>query len=144
MITEVVTFSIDLDSTSSLLGWYGRCNWNGTLSDNALLGMRMRLGNILIGDRRTMDVMFKEPRFNGWAQGEIFVNTTGLIPHARRDDFEQNEVYYQMIEKLKARVGDVITREIREASKTRNNPDARLLREVRHSILFFTLNSPVK
>ena len=74
--------------------------------------------------------MFKEPRFNGWVQGEIFVNTTGLIPNARRDDFEQNEVYYQMIEKLKARVGDVITREIREASKTRNNPDARLLREV--------------
>lgn len=65
VITEVVTFSIDLDSTSSLLGWYGRCNWNGTLSDNGLLGMRMRLGNILIGDRRTMDVMFKEPRFNG-------------------------------------------------------------------------------
>lgn len=130
VITEVVTFSIDLDSTSSLLGWYGRCNWNGTLSDNGLLGMRMRLGNILIGDRRTMDVMFKEPRFNGWVQGEIFVNTTGLIPNARRDDFEQNEVYYQMIEKLKARVGDVITREIREASKTRNNPDARLLREV--------------
>lgn len=57
--------------------------------------MRMRLGNILIGDRRTMDVMFKESRFNGWVQGEIFVNTTGLIPNARRDDFEQNEVYYK-------------------------------------------------
>lgn len=129
-ITEVATFSIDLDSTSSLLGWYGRCNWNGTMSDNGLLGMRMRLGNILIGDRRTMDVMFKEHRFNGWVQGEIFVNTTGLIPNARRDDFEQNEVYYQMIEKLREQVGDVITREIREASKTRNNPEVRLLREV--------------
>ena len=130
VISEVVTFSIDLDTNASLLGWYGRCIWNGTLSDIGLLGMRMRLGNILIGDRRTMDMIFKEHRFNGWVQGEIFVNTNGLIPNARRDDFEQNDVYYQMIEKLRDQVGDTITREIREASKTRNNPDARLLREV--------------
>ena len=130
VIEEVVTFSIDLDVNNALLGWYGRCSWNGTLSDKTLLGMRMRLGNILIGNRRTMDVMFKDPRFNGWVQGEIFVNTQGLIPNARRDDFEQNDVYYQMIDKLRTDVGEVIIREIREASKIRNNPDARLLREV--------------
>ena len=130
IIEEVVTFSVDLDVKNALLGWYGRCNWNGTLSDKTLLGMRMRLGNILIGNRRTMDVMFKDPRFNGWVQGEIFVNTQGLIPNARRDDFEQNDVYYEMIDKLITDVGDVIIREIREASKIRNNPDARLLREV--------------
>lgn len=129
-IEELVTFAIDLDTTYSLLGWYGRCNWNGTLSDNTLLGMRIRLGNILIGDRRTMDTIFKERRFNGWVQGEIFVNTTGLVPNARRDDFEQNEIYYQMIEKLTSEVGDVITKEIRDASKARNNPDVRLLKEV--------------
>ncbi|SKC04066.1 molecular chaperone HtpG [Lachnospiraceae bacterium] len=129
-IDEVVTFSIDLDGEDSLLGWYGRCNWNGTISDDELLGIRMRLGNILIGDRRTMDVMFKEHRFNGWVQGEIFVNTKGLIPNARRDDFEQNDVYYKMINELQERVGDVIIKEIREASKNRNNPDVRLLKEI--------------
>lgn len=130
VIEEVVTFSIDLDSENSLLGWYGRCNWNGTISDDELLGMRMRLGNILIGDRRTLDVIFKESRFNGWVQGEVFVNTTGLIPNARRDDFEQNEVYYLMLDRLKEQVGDIITKEIREASKSRNNPDEKILREV--------------
>ena len=129
-IEEVVTFFIDLDTENSLLGWYGRCNWNGTISDDELLGMRMRLGNILIGDRRTMDVIFKERRFNGWVQGEIFVNTNGLIPNARRDDFEQNDVYYKMLDELREKVGDVITKEIREASKNRNNPDVRLLKEV--------------
>ena len=129
-IEEVVTFSIDLDGKDSLLGWYGRCNWNGTISDDELLGMRMRLGNILIGDRRTMDVMFREHRFNGWVQGEIFVNTKGLIPNARRDDFEQNEVYYKMIDELQEKVGDVIIKEIRDASKNRNNPDTRLLKEI--------------
>ncbi len=129
-IEEVVTFSIDLDGKDSLLGWYGRCNWNGTISDDELLGMRMRLGNILIGDRRTMDAMFREHRFNGWVQGEIFVNTKGLIPNARRDDFEQNDVYYKMIDELQEKVGDVIIKEIREASKNRNNPDVRLLKEI--------------
>lgn len=90
----------------------------------------MRLGNILIGDRRTMDVMFREHRFNGWVQGEIFVNTKGLIPNARRDDFEQNDVYYKMIDELQEKVGDVIIKEIRDASKNRNNPNTRLLKEI--------------
>ena len=35
-----------------------------------------------------------------------------------------------MIEKLTSEVGDVITKEIRDASKARNNPDVRLLKEV--------------
>lgn len=129
-ISEVVTFSIDLDGNDDLLGWYGRCNWNGTLSDNSLLGMRIRSGNILIGGRRTMDIMFKESRFNGWVQGEIFVNTKSLIPNARRDDFEQNDTYYKMVEQLRDQIGDTIIKEIREASRARNNPDSRLLREI--------------
>lgn len=130
MIEEIVFFSIELDSENDLLGWYGRCNWNGTLSDNSLMGMRIRLGNILIGDRRTMDVIFKEPRFNGWVQGEIFVNNNKLVPNARRDNFEQNESYYQMLDKLREQIGDNIIKEIREASKHRNNPDVKILKEV--------------
>ena len=72
----------------------------------------------------------KSLAFNGWTQGEIFIVTDKLIPNARRDDFEQNDAYYKLIEKLKSGVGLEITRTIREASLTRNNPNAKALREV--------------
>ena len=81
-----------------------------------------------------MDVIFKESRFNGWTQGEIFIVTDKLIPNARRDDFEQNDAYYKLIEKLRGGVGLEITRTIREASSTRNNPNAKALREVERKI----------
>lgn len=130
VIEEVVTFSVDLDDSNSLLGWYARCNWYGTLVESSLRGMRIRKGNILIGDNRTLNSIFKEDRFNGWIQGEIFVKSNELIPNARRDSFEQNEVYYSMIKILREKVAEEITKEIREASKNRNNPNSKILVEV--------------
>ena len=104
------------------------------LSDKELAGLRVRKGNILIGDSRTMNVIFKEARFNGWTQGEIFIVTDKLIHNARRDDFEQNDAYYKFIEELSNGIGLEIARTIREASVTRNNPDEKALREVEKKI----------
>ena len=94
----------------------------------------MRKGNILIGDNHTMNAIFKESRFNGWTQGEIFIVTDKLIPNARRDDFEQNDAYYKFMEALSNSVGLEIARTIREASSTRNNPNAKALREIERKI----------
>ena len=95
-----------------------------------LSGFRGRKGNILIGDSRTLNGIFKESRFNGWTQGEIFIVTDKLVPNARRDDFEQNEAYYQFIDALSSGVAINIARAIREASQTRNDPSAKVLKEV--------------
>lgn len=133
-ITSMSYFDITIDGELYALGWYGNCGWYGFLSDKELSGFRVRKGNILIGDSKTMDVIFKESRFNGWTQGEIFIVTDKLIPNARRDDFEQNDAYYKLIEKLRGGVGLEITRTIREASSTRNNPNAKVLREVERKI----------
>ena len=81
-----------------------------------------------------MNVIFKEARFNGWTQGEIFIVTDKLIPNARRDDFEQNDAYYKFVDALSNGVGIDIARTIREASLTRNNPSAKVLREVERKI----------
>ena len=133
-ITSMRYFDITIDGTLYALGWYGNCGWHGFLSDKELSGFRVRKGNILIGDSRTMNVIFKEARFNGWTQGEIFVVTDKLIPNARRDDFEQNDAYYHFIDALSSGVGIEITRTIREASVTRNNPSAKALREIERKI----------
>ena len=129
-ITSMSYFDITIDGELYALGWYGNCGWYGFLSEKELSGFRVRKGNILIGDSKTMNVIFKEARFNGWTQGEIFIVTDKLIPNARRDDFEQNDAYYKLIQALSNGVGLEIARTIREASLTRNNPNAKALREV--------------
>ena len=121
-------FDVTVDGELYALGWYGNCGWYGFLSDRELSGFRVRKGNILIGDSRTLNGIFKESRFNGWTQGEIFIVTDKLVPNARRDDFEQNEAYYQFIDALSSGVAINIARAIREASQTRNDPSAKVLK----------------
>ncbi len=127
-------FDVRVDGELFALGWYGDCGWHGFLSERELSGLRVRKGNILIGDSKTMNVIFKEARFNGWTQGEIFIVTDKLIPNARRDDFEQNEAYYKLIETLSNGVAIDITKAIREASQTRNDPSVKVLKEVNKKV----------
>ena len=133
-ISSMKYFNVTVDGELYALGWYGNCGWYGFLSEKEISGFRVRKGNILLGDRHTMNAIFKEARFNGWTQGEIFIVTDKLIPNARRDDFEQNDAYYKFMEALSNSVGTEIARTIREASLTRNNPNAKALREIERKI----------
>lgn len=129
-ITKMVYFDITIDNELYALGWYGDCGWYGSLSEKELSGIRVRKGNILIGDNKTLNGIFRESRFNGWTQGELFIITDKLIPNARRDDFEQNQYYFKLLEALREGVGLDITRAIREASISRNDVSAKTMREV--------------
>jgi len=133
-ILRLETFRVEIDDELYALGWYGVCNWLGSLSEHEISGMRVRKGNILIGDNRTLNGIFKEARFNGWTQGELFIVTDKLIPNARRDDFEQNEAYFKLIQALQNGVGAEITKAIREASIQRNDTSARVLNEVQQQV----------
>ena len=81
--------------------WYAHTAFYGTINDNAIKGIRVRQGNILIGDKSTCNSYFKEERFNGWIMGELYVLDPDLIANSRRDDFEKNEAYYELIEMFK-------------------------------------------
>lgn len=129
-ISSMAYFDVTIDGELYALGWYGNCGWYGFLSDREISGFRVRKGNILIGDSKTLNGIFKEYRFNGWTQGEIFIVTDKLVPNARRDDFEQNEAYYQLIDTLSTGVAVDIARAIREASQTRNDPSMKVLKEM--------------
>ena len=133
-ILSLRTFQVVIDDEIYALGWYGICNWLGFLSEQELSGIRVRKGNILIGDSRTLNSIFKEPRFNGWTQGELFVVTDKLIPNARRDDFEQNEAYFKFIAALQEGIGAEITKAIREASALRNDSSAKVISEVQQRV----------
>jgi len=133
-ILSLRTFQVEIEGELYALGWYGACNWLGSLSEQEISGIRVRKGNILIGDNRTLNIMFKEARFNGWTQGELFVVTDKLIPNARRDDFEQNDAYYKFIDALQEGIGAEITKLIREASSLRNDVSAKIITEVQKQV----------
>ncbi len=133
-ILSMRTFRVDIEGELYALGWYGVCNWFGSLSEREISGIRVRKGNILIGDNHTLDTIFKESRFNGWTQGELFIVTDRLIPNARRDDFEQNDAYFKLIEELQKTIGPEIAKAIREASNQRNDTSAKVITEVQRQV----------
>ncbi|MDD5793079.1 MAG: ATP-binding protein [Erysipelotrichaceae bacterium] len=93
---EVVPFYRDENLVAVL--WYGSVGFYGTILDNQIKGIRIRQGNLLIGDKTTCNRLFKEERFNGWMIGELHVVDPEMIVNARRDYFEQNEAHYNLSE----------------------------------------------
>lgn len=107
------------DGKLSAVLWCAKTNYYGTIIDNSIKGIRIRQGNILVGDKMSCSSFFKEERFNGWLIGEIHVIDEGLIANARRDDFEKNDAYHAFVENIKEwSVGQ--THEIRKLSYERS------------------------
>lgn len=99
--------------------WIAQSNFIGTIIDKAVKGLRIRKGNILIGDGQTLNMIFKDARLNGWTLGEVFVLDPTLIPNARRDNFEKLPSYFEFTEKMTALAYN-ITKQIRNSSLQRN------------------------
>ncbi|WP_418514101.1 ATP-binding protein [Corallibacter sp.] len=92
-ITELKFFPI-YDKNDNLLayGWYGISNFEKQIpSVNVARGIRLRKGNIQIGNNDTLIPFFKEQRGNNYFYGEIFALDKNLIPNARRDYFVENK-----------------------------------------------------
>jgi molecular chaperone HtpG len=81
-------------------GWYGMSTFRGYVKDHEVQGLRVRKHNIQIGDERTLDSLFSQDRFNRWFVGEIHVYDKDIIPNARRDDFEKNDIYFKFRDRL--------------------------------------------
>lgn len=109
------------DSSDNLIaiGWLAKTSYLGSIYDRSVKGIRLRKGNILIGDHQTLNVVFKDARFNGWSIGEVFAVDSKLIPNARRDNFEKNPSYFLLVEQLTT-IASTITKDIRSASLNRN------------------------
>lgn len=117
------------DNKLTAVLWYGKTNFNGTILNQQTKGIRIRKGNVLVGDNTTLNKHFKEERFNGWLIGELFVLDVDIIPNSRRDEFEQNQAYSKLISQIQEWANDV-SREIRKASFQRSlNESARKIVE---------------
>ena len=102
------------------LGWVAHSSYRGVIpKDAGIRGVRIRVGNIQVGDETIFDHLFPEDRFNRWCVGELHIVDPRIIPNGRRDHFEPGP----HIRNLENHVGVVarrIIKQCREVSATRN------------------------
>ena len=87
------------DDAGNLIAWIwiGLSNFKGVLdqtggtADNKMRGIRLRAGNIQIGDAEALKNLFAEARGTTYFIGEVHTVDTNLRPNSRRDYFEENE-----------------------------------------------------
>lgn len=104
------TISFDRLSFSSIPGingetaaivWVLHHNYEGALPNAAgVKGLRLRCGNVQIGEHFLLEELFPETRFNAWSVGEVHVVDRKIIPNGRRDHFEQNAHYHNLTNQL--------------------------------------------
>jgi hypothetical protein len=100
-------------------GWYAKTGYLASIPSTVKMrGVRVRQGNIEIGDEHFLADYFTERRFATWHVGEIHVNYN-LRANARRDGFEQSPDYEAFLEQATL-LGRHLSHLCRIASKTRS------------------------
>jgi len=93
--------------------------YTGAIPNRALVkGLRLRGGNIQVGEHALLEDLFPEPRFNAWAVGEIHVLDNRVVPNGRRDHFEQTVHFDNLLNHLAPVTRDIAHR-CRQSSITR-------------------------
>ncbi len=118
-IQDIIVVPFYRNEKLSAVLWYALTNFYGTITDNAIKGIRIRQGNILVGGKATCNQFFKEERFNGWIMGELHIFDEELIINSRRDDFEKNAAYYEFVESISDWTNN-IAKDIRKKSYDRS------------------------
>jgi molecular chaperone HtpG len=118
--TEVELLNIEgIDGETACLGWVLHHGYTGALPAACnVRGLRVRCGNVQVGDDRMFEELFPEARFNAWSVGELHVIDPRIIPNGRRDHFEQSVHFHNLLTHLTP-VAREITRQCRTSSVQR-------------------------
>lgn len=111
------------DENGNLLAWmwYGLSRFEKSIPIvNQMRGLRVRSGNIQIGNDDVVQNFFKENRGNYYFVGEIFAKDEKLIPNAQRNYFNENETRVKFEDELRAYFYDVLHRLYYDANKLKN------------------------
>jgi len=90
------------DGLPLYIGWLALTDFSGSISDPALQGIRLRKGNILVGDNHSFEKFFPSEGHtaNRMFAGEIHILHNEILPNSQRDDFEPGLVYDELKEVL--------------------------------------------
>lgn len=119
--TDIQFFEIKgKDSEAAAVGWVLDHGYLGAIDATASVkGLRLRSGNIQVGESTVLDELFVEQRFNSWAVGEFHVLDERILPNGRRDYFEQNIHFGNLLGQLRPIAQD-LSRRCRQSSIRRN------------------------
>ncbi len=100
-----------VDGELAAIAWILHHHYEGALPNATLVkGLRLRAGNLQIGDHLLLEDLFPESRFNAWAVGEIHVLDPRIVPNGRRDNFEQNTHWANLLNHLTPLARDIAKR----------------------------------
>lgn len=103
------------------VGWFLNHGYFGFIpKSNGISGIRMRKGNIQVGDENILTDLFHESRFSGWVIGEIHIISDKIIPNGRRDNFEPSKSLYDLQNQI-AIYFSKFSKIIRNTSSLRNS-----------------------
>lgn len=109
-----------LDGGLAAVGWFAHHDYKGAIPAAALVkGVRVRVGNIQVGDQTILEQIFPESRFNSWTVGEVHILDRRIVPNGRRDEFEANAHYANLVNQLSP-VGRDVARRCRTSSTLRS------------------------
>jgi len=107
------------DGELAAFGWIGDHAYMGAVPKKlGMAGIRLRAGNIQVGDESLLAPLYPEQRFANWTIGDIHVASKKIIPNGRRDDFEYTVHYTWLQSELSARAAELAHR-IRTRSQQR-------------------------
>lgn len=108
-----------IDGNVAAVAWVLDHEYEGAIPTGTLVkGLRLRAGNIQVGDHALLEELFPEPRFNAWSVGEVHVLDPRIVPNGRRDHFEQNAHFHNLTNHLTPTARD-IARKCRTSSVRR-------------------------
>jgi molecular chaperone HtpG len=111
----------DSDGGVAAVAWILHHGYTGAIPNAALVkGIRLRCGNIQVGDGTLLEDLFPETRFNSWSVGEVHVFDRRVVPNGRRDHF-QSSVHFNNIVNHVAPAARDIARRCRTNSIRRNH-----------------------
>ncbi len=92
-IKQIRYFDLLSNSSKLALGWICELDLVGRIHLTTLIDeLRLRIGNIMLGNKDILAEFFREKRFNSYLAGEVHIIDSRLIPNARRDDIEDSQL----------------------------------------------------
>ena len=109
-----------IDGDVAAIAWILHHEYEGAVpTETSVKGLRLRTGNVQVGDHALLEDLFPEARFNAWSVGEVHVIDRRIVPNGRRDHFEQNAHFHNLMNHL-APVAREIARQCRMLISTEN------------------------
>lgn len=101
--------------------WYGISRFEKSIPKvNPMRGLRVRSGNIQIGNSDVVQDLFKENRGNYYFTGEIFAVDEKLIPNSQRDYFNENDTRVKFEDELRNYFYEVLHKLYYDANRLKN------------------------